>query len=63
MEILLEAFSYYKIEVLTIDGNTVRVQHGYEVEVESNGMYKLKSDGYIVAPFADLNDLCRFILS
>jgi hypothetical protein len=63
METLLEALYFYKIEVLTIDGNTVRVQNGYEVEVESNGMYKLKSDGYIVAPFADLNDLCRFMLS
>jgi hypothetical protein len=35
----------------------------YEVEAEKNKLYKLIDDGYIVAPFCDLNDLFRFILT
>lgn len=61
-ETLLEALAFYSINVLSIEGNHVKVQNNFEIEVEPNGMYKLIDDGYIVAPFADLNDLCRFIL-
>lgn len=62
-ENLLEALKGYQIEILSVEGNHVKVQNNYEIEVESNGLYKLLDDGYIVAPFNDLNDLCRFILS
>ena len=62
-ENLLEALKVYQIEILSVEGNHVKVQNNYEIEVESNGLYKLLDDGYIVAPFNDLNDLCRFILS
>jgi hypothetical protein len=62
-ENLLEALKVYQIAILSVEGNHVKVQNNYEIEVESNGLYKLLDDGYIVAPFNDLNDLCRFILS
>ena len=61
LEILLEALKVYEIEVIAIEGNRVKLQNNYEVEVEKNKLYKLIDDGYIVAPFSDLNDLCRFI--
>jgi hypothetical protein len=32
------------------------------VEVEPNGLYRLMSDGSVVAPFDDLDELSRFIL-
>ena len=60
--ILLEALKVYEIEVIAVEGNRVKLQNNYEVEVEKNKLYKLIDDGYIVAPFSDLNDLCRFIL-
>lgn len=63
LEILLEALKVYEIEVIAIEGSRVKLQNNYEVEVEKNKMYKLIDDGYIVAPFGDLNDLCRFILT
>jgi hypothetical protein len=63
LEILLDALKFYEIEVLTVSGNHVKVQHNYEVEVEANGIYKLLDDGYIVAPFDDINELCGFILT
>ncbi len=62
LEILLEALKAYEIEVLAIEGNHVKLQNNYEIEVEKNKLFKLINDGYIVAPFSDLNDLCRFIL-
>jgi hypothetical protein len=62
LETLLEALKIYEIEVIAIEGNRVKLQNNYEVEIEKNKLYKLIDDGYIVAPFADLNDLCRFIL-
>ena len=63
LEILLEALKVYEIEVITIEGNRVKLQNNYEVEVEKNKLYKLIDNGYIVAPFSDLNELCRFILT
>jgi hypothetical protein len=62
LEILLEALAFYAIEIIAVNGNHVKVQNKFEIEVEANGLYKLSDDGYIIAPFADLNDLCRFIL-
>jgi hypothetical protein len=63
LQILLEALQFYKIEILSVNENHVKVQNNYEVEVEANGLYKLTDDGYIVAPFDDINELCRFILT
>ena len=61
LEILLKALKVYEIEVIEIECNREKLQNNYEVEVEKNQLYKLIDDGYIVAPFSDLNDLCRFI--
>ena len=61
-EILLEALKFYEIEIISVNGNRVKIQNYFEIEVEANGLYKLLDDGYIVAPFNDLNELCRFIL-
>ena len=63
LEILLQALQVYEIEVISIENNRVKLQNNYEIEVEKNKLYKLIDDGYIVAPFSDLNELCRFILS
>jgi hypothetical protein len=62
LEMLLEALKFYEIEVISVNNNHVKIQNNYEIEVEANGIYKLLDDGYIVAPFADINGLCRFIL-
>ena len=62
LEILLDALAFYKIEIISVDGNHVKLQNNFEVETEANGMYKLFDDGYVIAPFNDINELCRFIL-
>jgi hypothetical protein len=63
METILQTLKAYGIEILSVNGNQIRLGHNYEVEVESNGMFKLIDDGYIVAPFDDPDELCRFILT
>jgi hypothetical protein len=63
LEMLLEALKFYEIEVVSVNNNHVKIQNNYEIEVEANGIYKLLDDGYVVAPFADVNGLCRFILT
>jgi hypothetical protein len=62
-EILQEACKAYAIKIVSVNGNRFQLQDGFEVEVESNGMYKLMDDGYTVGPFQDVNALCRFILT
>lgn len=60
--ILLGALQYYNIEILQDAGRDITVGKGYTIEVEANGLYKLCSDGQVVAPFDDVDELCRFIL-
>ena len=62
LEILLDALQFYKIEIFSVNGNHVRAGRTFEIEVEKNGLYKLLDDGYVVAPFDDINELCRFML-
>lgn len=63
LEILLEALKFYEIEVTSMNGKHVKLQNNFEIEVEANGLYKLFDDGYVVAPFDDINELCRFMLT
>jgi hypothetical protein len=63
LEILLEALKVYEIKIVSVSSNHIKVQGNYEVEVEANGLYKLLDDGYIIAPFDDVNELCKFILT
>jgi len=61
-EILLDALQYYNIPVLQVSSNMVMVIKNYSIEVEANGIYKLYDNGSVIAPFDDIDDLCRFIL-
>ncbi|MBS1667963.1 MAG: hypothetical protein JST58_11360 [Bacteroidetes bacterium] len=62
LEILLDALRFYEIEIVSVNGNQVRAGNTFEIEVEKNGLYKLLDDGYVIAPFDDINELCRFML-
>ena len=63
LEILLEALKFYNIEISSVNNNCVSVHKNFEIEVEASGLYKLSDDGYVVGPFNNINELCRFILS
>lgn len=57
----LEAVARHGLKVLSDDGRTIELEKEYSVEVESNGLLKLRSEGLVVAPFSDAEELCRFI--
>ncbi len=61
-EELEKALMYYNIEILSAEGNFYQIARGYEIEVEQNGIFRLKDNGMVVAPFADPEELCRFVL-
>ncbi len=60
-EWLLYALKEYQISLLADNGDKVQIENGYEVEIEQNGVFKLKHEGKVVAPFRDLDELCGFI--
>jgi hypothetical protein len=61
LDFLLFALDHYGLAVLGQAGNRVQVAGGYEVEIEGPGLYKLRANGQVVAPFADMDELCTFI--
>lgn len=60
-EWLLLAFNEYKIKVLAETGPYFQLERGYTVEIEKNGVFKLRHEQKVVAPFLDLDELCQFI--
>ena len=60
-EQLLQTFKEQGIVVLTDNGKFLELENEYSVEIEANGIYKLRSEGLVVAPFASVEELCQFI--
>ncbi len=60
-ELLLLVLRGMEIEILNDNGKYIDVQNGYTIEVESKGLYKLLHKNQVVAPFADVVEMCGFI--
>lgn len=60
-ELLLLVLKSMEIEIHHDEGKFVAVQNGYTIEVERKSLYKLLHDGQVVAPFADVVEMCSFI--
>lgn len=60
-ELLLLVLRGMEIAVLSENGQFVKVENGYTIEVESKGLYKLLHKNQVVAPFADVVEMCGFI--
>ena len=58
---LTEALKLFGIEIQSVSGQSVKVADHFEVAVGPGGKYDLTDDGYPVATFDDLDELCRFI--
>lgn len=60
-ENLIQALNRYHIQILNDRGKYIELENDYEIEIEANGIFKLRSEGLVIAPFADLDELCQFI--
>ncbi|MEM1220288.1 MAG: hypothetical protein AAGH79_15310 [Bacteroidota bacterium] len=59
---LKDALTQANIPITKQDGKYFHLERAYIVEVEQNGIYKLTQQGKVIAPFADLQELCDFML-
>lgn len=60
-ELLLHALQAYGLPVIREDGNKVFTESEYCVEIEGPYLFKLSQDGYIVAPYDNVDELCQMI--
>lgn len=60
-ELLLLVLRGMEVDILRENGKFVEVENGYTIEVESKGLYKLLHRNQVVAPFADVVEMCGFI--
>lgn len=60
-EFLLFALKHFDITVTSHDGKMVYMDMDYTIEIEGKNLFKLLQDGQVVAPFADVEELCQFI--
>ncbi|MEM6963136.1 MAG: hypothetical protein AAF573_00130 [Bacteroidota bacterium] len=60
-EFLLFGLEHFEIEVVNHKDNMIYLRMDYVIEIESNHLYKLLQDGQVIAPFNDVEELCRFI--
>jgi hypothetical protein len=58
---LLYALEQYGFAVQNDDGKLVALTNGYSIEIEGTDLWKLREDGKVIAPFADLDELCSFM--
>ncbi|MEL6730250.1 MAG: hypothetical protein AAFY70_08410 [Bacteroidota bacterium] len=58
---LLFGLDHFQIQVEKIEGKMIYLQHDYLIEIEGPSLYKLMHQGQVVAPFADVEQLCEFI--
>lgn len=47
--------------ILSSEGKYITLAHGYSVEIEREGLYKLTHEGSVIAPFDDEQELVEFI--
>jgi hypothetical protein len=60
-EFLLFALRHFDIKVASAEGKLIRTEGGYAIEVESQHLFKLLWNDQVVAPFDNVETLCRFI--
>ncbi len=59
--LLLLVLRGMEVKILKDSGKFVEVENGYTIEVERKGLYKLLHRNQVVAPFADVVEMCGFI--
>ncbi len=60
-DFLLFALNHFGIKVTSSQEKIILLERGYAIEVEGQQLFKLLQDGQVIAPFADVEELCNFI--
>ena len=60
-ELLVLVLKGMDIKILKDTNKLLEVENDYTIEVEGKSLYKLLHKGQVVAPFADVVELCGFI--
>lgn len=60
-EFLLFGLRHFGIEVEESDEHHLKLEKEYSIEIEGPSLFKLIHQGHVVAPFADVEQLCEFI--
>lgn len=60
-ENLLQALHAHGITVTHNDGKLIHTEAGFCIELESPVLFKLSQEGYVIAPFDDVAEMCKMI--
>ncbi|MEL6637578.1 MAG: hypothetical protein AAFW73_11275 [Bacteroidota bacterium] len=55
------ALSHFGLPLLREEGPYFYLDRGYCIELEGPQLYKLSQNDQVIAPFADLEEMCIFI--
>ncbi len=60
-DFVLYALREMKLPVVQHNGRHIRLENGFEIEVEARDLYRLSAEGFVISPFDDIGELCQFI--
>jgi len=58
---LLELLIRNDLKVISDEQRLIKLEKEYSIEIENASLFKLIHEGFVVAPFNDLNEMCNFI--
>lgn len=58
---LLFALQHFDLPVRQQTEKVIHLKGGYAIEIEGPKLFKLLQDDQVVAPFDDVEEMCRFI--
>lgn len=60
-EFLMFALNHFDLKVDSHEGKMVYVEKNYSIEVEGQKLFKLSQNNQVIAPFSNVEELCKFI--
>lgn len=60
-EFLLSTLRHFDITVTSHEEKMVYLDKAYTIEIEQANLFKLTQGGQVIAPFADAEELCKFV--
>lgn len=58
---LIDTLEQQGLQVLSQEGKHLRLSYEYTIEIENEHLFKLLHEGFVVAPFDNVQELYEFI--